>query len=246
MNNDDFFSKKEEKVEPVNQPQESKVKVGEKEYTQEELSKLVGLGEVAHEYETKWNRPISEFYPDYTQKSQQLAELRRQEEEVKKQQLTEKANSGNQLSPEEAKQMARQQAKELGLITDDSIQDYVNQAVSNAMAGQKLINESENLVNQMTQKGLPKIELTDLLAYMDGNNPTGTKFGTPEMAYQDKYRGEIESWKSKQIQNLKPEGMVTNDQSTAGGKVPQQNSITSKEALTQAIRASLTRGHGGA
>ena len=72
---DDFFEDKNKTDETP------KVKVGDKEYTQEELSGLVGLGETAKEYETKWNRKISEFYPDYTQKSQRLSELEKKDAE---------------------------------------------------------------------------------------------------------------------------------------------------------------------
>jgi len=105
---DDFFEDKNKTDETP------KVKVGDKEYTQEELSGLVGLGETAKEYETKWNRKISEFYPDYTQKSQRLSELEKKdaerarvadeqlkrEQEEKDKELAERQEAGK-LTPEE-------------------------------------------------------------------------------------------------------------------------------------------------
>ena len=78
-------------------PQETPetVKVGEKEYTQDELNNIVQLGETARDYETKWNRKVSEFYPDYTQKSQKLAEFERAEDERRKSELESKLKKVN-------------------------------------------------------------------------------------------------------------------------------------------------------
>ena len=52
---DDFFNKQDPKVDDTTP---TPVKIGEKEYSQEELTKLVGLCKTEQEYETKWNRPI--------------------------------------------------------------------------------------------------------------------------------------------------------------------------------------------
>ena len=99
--------KEDVKVEPQ---EPEKVKVGEKEYTQEELTSVVGLGETAKEYETKWNRPIGEFYPDYTQKSQKLSEYEKKEKEAQEIRLKEKVKAKEELSPEEAKKLALEEA----------------------------------------------------------------------------------------------------------------------------------------
>jgi len=71
----DFFdeTKLEEKEEETTEPE--KIKVGEKEYTQDELNKVVGLGETASEYEQKWNSPIKDIYKGYTQTTQEKKEL---------------------------------------------------------------------------------------------------------------------------------------------------------------------------
>ena len=96
------------------EPQDTKVKVGEKEYSQDELSQLVGLGETAQEFETKWNRKIGDFYPDYTQKSQKLAEFEKAEADRQRVELQAKADA-NELSPEESRRLVLQQPKEYGL-----------------------------------------------------------------------------------------------------------------------------------
>lgn len=239
----DFFTKPEPQPMQPEPAQPTTVQVGNKQYTQEELNNLVNLGETAQEYEKQWNRPIKDFYPDYTQKSQKLAEYERERQQAEQQRLQEKSQEG-QLTPEEARQVALQQAKELGIVTNDVFQDQVNQAVANAMAGQELINDSRALLAEQTQKGLPNVELTDLLAYMNGNNPTGTRFGTPDMAYNDMFSKEIGSFREQQLNSLRPQGMVTNEQS-GGNQLPQSNPPLTREALAQRIQETLSRSRGG-
>ena len=70
---DDFFLEEPKTEEAETEPE--KIKLGEKEYTQDELSKLVGLGETANELETKWNTKIDRLYPEYTKATQERKEL---------------------------------------------------------------------------------------------------------------------------------------------------------------------------
>ena len=67
MADTDFFDKPEEKVDEPKEEEkqeEAKVKVGEKEYTQDELSKLVGLGEIGAEAEEKFNVKLDKVWPN--------------------------------------------------------------------------------------------------------------------------------------------------------------------------------------
>lgn len=242
----DFFDKTPDETKPV---EPTPVKVGEKEYNQEELSQLVGLGESAREYETKWNRKIGDFYPDYTQKSQKLAEFERREleekaarervdEEAKKKELEEKAKS-NQLSPEELKVMAQQQAKELGIVTRDEFSSEVNKAVSAALSARQLVDDINAVVSEATEKGQPRTTAEDVLKYIDEN---GVK--SPEKAYKLMFEKEIDQWKEDKLKGLQPRGMETQTGSTAGAKQGPPPKPITKENLSQIIRESLTRGRG--
>jgi len=238
----DFFDKKTETPEPP-----SSVKVGEKEYTQDELSQLVGLGESAREYETKWNRKIGEFYPDYTRKSQRLAELEkadedrsRLEEEEKQKALNEKAKGGtDNLSPEEVRQVALKQARELGIVTTDVFDTRVKKAIADAFAGSKLIDDVSAVLSGAEEKGQPKSTVEDLLRYMD---ETGVK--NPEKAYKLKFEDELDKWKEDKLKGIKPRGMETQIGSTAGSKAPPPPQLITRDNLAQAIRESLTRSRG--
>ena len=240
---DDFFNKQDTKVDD---PTPTPIKVGEKEYSQDELTKLVGLGETAQEYETKWNRPIKDFYPDYTQKSQKLADFERQQadqaktlEEQKAKDLEAKAQKGQDLSPEEARAMARKQAQDLGLVTDDRLDNEVNRRVANALAAKELIEDVKSILDGAKEKGQPQTTPEDLLKYMDDS---GVK--SPEKAYKLMYESEIDKWKEEQLKKIKPNGFMTQDSSTAGAKAPPPPQTITRENLGQAIRDSLMRGQG--
>lgn len=241
MADDPFYQKPEE------QPAESQtVKVGEKEYTQDELSKLVGLGETAQEYESKWNRGIAEFYPDYTKKSQRLAELERAEEErqkaqetQKQQELTERSKQG-QLTPEEMTQVARQEAKKLGLVLNDDIESLVQQGVSKALEGQRVLDETNKTVAEVKKNYDITTSALDILKYMDEE---GIK--SPSVAVKMMYEEQIDKVKAQKLQSIKPQGMTTQEQSTAGASSAPQKTTITRENLADAIRASLTRGGRG-
>src|SRR3990167_5392269 len=160
--------------------EETKVKVGEKEYSQEELNSLVNLGETAKEYETKWNRKISEFYPDYTQKSQRLSDYEKKEaerariadEQLKSEQaekdkeLAERQEAGK-LTPEEQRVFAIKQAKELGLVTREEFETEVDKRVARYRTGEKLIDDTKVAIDTAQEKYGVKTSVDEVLKYMD-------------------------------------------------------------------------------
>src|SRR3990167_6585037 len=100
----DFFAEEDAQDEQPESQEPEKVKIGEKEYSQEDLAKLVGDGEKVAELEGKWNTKIDKLYPEYTKSRQELADLKKQQEEAiakAKLEIEQKAQQGQQLSPEE-------------------------------------------------------------------------------------------------------------------------------------------------
>jgi len=243
---DDFFEDKNKTDETP------KVKVGDKEYTQDELSGLVGLGETAKEYETKWNRPIKEFYPDYTKKSQRLAELERKEaeraqiaeEQLKREQvdkdkeLAERQEAGK-LTPEEQRSFAIKQAKELGLVTRDEFESEVDKRVARYRTGEKLIDDTRVAIDEFKEKYGVNSTVDDVLKYMDENG-----FRKPEKALKDMFEPQVDKWKEEQIKKLRPEGFFSQDTGTAGAKEPPKREPITKDKLKEAIRNSLFRSRG--
>ena len=243
---DPFFDKEEENKEV------EKVKVGEKEYTQDELNNLVNLGQTAKEYETKWNRKISEFYPDYTQKSQKLSELEKKEaerariadEQLKREQVEKDKEYAqraqkNQLTPEEERAYAIKQAKELGLVTREEFETEVDRRVARYRTGEKLIDDTRVAIDEFKEKFGVNSTVDEVLKYMDENG-----FKKPEKALKDMFEPQIDKWKEDRLRSIRPDGMFTQDRSSAGGKAPSPRIPITKDKLSEAIRNSLTRSRG--
>src|ERR1700756_2913716 len=109
---DKFFNDDIEEV--VDEPQT--FKLGEKEYSQDDLSRLVGLGEIAAEAEEKYKTKIDRVWPEFTKLSQAKSDWERQ-----KQELESKVNQpAQQIQPTSAeltaeqREIARKQIEDLG------------------------------------------------------------------------------------------------------------------------------------
>ena len=228
----DFYSDEQPQQPVQEEVVEEKIKLGEKEYTQEELNDLVGLGEVAKEYEQKWNRKIDQFWPDYTQKSQKLAQLEEKEKERDELELRSKLSSGSQLSLEEQQKLAREQAKTLGLVTRDEFDEEINKRITEVLTGKDLIADTIVVIDQAVEKGQPKTTVEELLRYMEEN---GVR--KPDVAYKLKYEAELDQWKQGQLSKIRQPGLQTQETSTAGAKQPESPPTPSnREALRNAIR----------
>ena len=222
---------KEGAQEAVKEAQEvEKVKVGEKEYSQEELSSVVGLGEKARDFETKWNRPIDQLYPDYTQKSQKLSDYEKREKEAEEAKLKEKVEAKEELSPEEARKVVLAEADILGLVH----QGNVNQFINSFLQARDLLDDTDAIVSQTQEEGKPKTTTQELLAYME---ETGIK--SPELAYKSKFEKELDEWKEKQLSKVKGNSMQTLDTSNAGSKQPEQKQPKNWDELRDTMRSYL-------
>ena len=214
---DNFFKEPNKNMEEQNQEQViEKVKVGEEEYTQEELSKLVGLGKIGQEAESKYNVTLDKVWQNH---QSTINDKKALEEELKtyKDKEIQAAKSKEEVSQEEAEKMALEQAEKLGLMTKKSVDQYIAQVFS----ARDLINQTQSAISKHVSEGKPDITTDDLLAYMDEQ---GIK--NPDAAYKLKFEPEIEKIKEAKLSTIKQNGVVTNQTSTAGAKVPEPVKIT--------------------
>lgn len=205
---DDFF--KEEA--PVAETEEAtaepeKIKVGDREFTQEELNRRIGLSDIALEAEEKYDRPISKFYPEFTKARQEADQLKAELEAIKNQ--AKPVVPGQELSPEELKEQALKQAAELGIVTVKDIDKYVTQQIQTF----RLLDNIDNIISDAKEVGKPQISQKELVDYMV---ETGIK--NPQDAYDFKFKNELKQWEQKQLESIKKPNMVTDQSSTAGGK----------------------------
>lgn len=218
----DFFKKddaEEVKVEGEEQVEEQevpeKVKIGEDEYTQDELNSLVALGKIGKEAEEKYDTKIDKVWPDYTKKSQLLKELEEKErvrEEENKAAVEKKADEGEELTPQEQRERAISQANELGLVTKDSFKEFYRQQRD----GERLLEECTGLEKELDGKdGRPAFSTKEVLDHM-----ASTGIRDPNRAYKDKHEEQLDRWKEEKISGSKREGLVSEGSSATGSKEP--------------------------
>lgn len=216
---DDFFQDGTG-VEPVVE----KIKLGDEEYSQDELQKLVGLGKIGLEAEEKYKTPIGKVWPKYQQvinenKELRDAEVKRQsDEESRKTQQEIAANPNRQLTPDEMKKEALRQAEELG-IGPDSIRNTVMQVIQ----GQQLLQDINGVISSMKADGLPDTNVDDVIQHMQ---ETGIR--NPEKAYKDMFEKEWIADQTRKLQSIKSPGLSTITSSTAGSKQPKDLKITNE------------------
>lgn len=213
---------------------EETVKLGEKEYTQEELQRLVGLGEQAYELESKWDTKIDRLMPEYSKSREELKSLKEQKDLEARQRLEEKQAAGEGLTEDERIRMAKEEARKLGLVTVDDFDSYYQQR----RAGEKLLEQVDSHVESMAKEGKPKTSTADLLQYMAD---TGVK--DPKIAYKLMFEPELKRLEQEELSSLKPAGLYTQSSSTAGAKQPQPVAIT-KDNLGDLLTEVLSRSSG--
>lgn len=209
-----------------------KIKVGDIEYSQDELSRYVGLGKIAEEVETKYNTKIDRVYPEYTRAQQELKELR----PIKQQWEQERLKPA--VPEDEAIRQAKDAARKVGLVTDEDFAELMaksfRQQYLQERQAEKLLEEATSLETKYDgTDGRPKFSAEEILNYM---RDTGIR--SPEKAYKDKYESEIDAWKEQQLSKSRRPGLTTLSSTTAGGKQPSPVR-PNKDNLQDLIRESL-------
>lgn len=202
-------------------------KLGEKEYTQEELSKLVGLGEIARESEEKFKTPIDKVWPSYTKTTQENADLKKELEELKNRPSETVSTNLSDLTPQQ-KEEALKAADALGIGPNS-----FRQIVREELAAKDLISDVSSVIVDAKKEGYPETTTEDLLRHMQD---TGIK--NPAKAYKDLFETELDEIKEKKLATIKPSGMITTQASTAGSKQPEKIAVN-KSNLGQIIAEAL-------
>ena len=211
------------------------ITVGDQTYSQDELQSLVGLGRIAQEAETTYNTKIDRVWPQYTKQQQELKELRAQKEAWEVPKVVEKQPDMNAAE-------ARQAARQLGIVTEDGISDFVGKEFpilyQQFRSAERLMDQATALESTYNgSDGRPAFHSQEMFDYM---KETGIR--TPEQAYKIKYESEIDAWKESHLSKAKKPGLVTNSAATAGGKLPaaiQVNKDNLMDLVQQGIRGEL-------
>ena len=219
----------EEAVEP------EKIKIGEEEYTQDDLSQLVGLGKIAKEAEEKFNVKVDGIWPKFQQTINENVQYRKAEEERKKSEedssLQTKVQTGEELSEEEQLKLAAVKLREMGFVSADEI----DKRVAAVLEGKEMLQHVRGLVDEQAKEGNPKTTEEELLTYMNENG-----IRKPEIAYKLMFEKELDEIKHEKMGTLKKDQFVTDGSQSAGSKIPQAKPIT-RANLTEALNEALNR-----
>lgn len=211
----------DEPTEPVVEPTETveevtKIKLGEDEYTQEELQRLVGLGKIGDEAEQKYKIKIEGVWPNLQRTINEKKDLERQIEELKTKPQTSTVQQESAILTEDLKRKALEQAEALG-IGPRAMEGVMRQVVRDEIAARDLINDVSSVISSAESDGKPTTTVDRILQHMQ---ETGIK--NPDKAYKDLFETELDKWKEAKLSTLRPSSMTTTQQSTAGGKYPAQ------------------------
>lgn len=214
---DNFFNQ-----EPELQEQEvEKIKLGDDEYTQDELTKLVGLGKIGLEAEAKYHTRIDRVWPQFQQtigeKKQLQEQLAQAQAERQVQQQQPQAPSNQPMTEVQMRDQAIKAAEDLG-IGPKSIQ----KTVMDIIQGQQLLGDINSTIDDMTADGLPSTTTEEIIAHMQ---QTGIR--NPQKAYKDMFEKEWVESQTTKLEQIRTKGLPTISGSTAGSKQPAPVKITS-------------------
>jgi hypothetical protein len=219
-----FFTGKQDEAPEVETQEEieAKIKLGEMEYSQDELQSLVGLAQKTKEAEQKYNTSFEKVWPEYGRSQSELKKARERIEELER--LSQESQDPElTASVAEAKQAAR----EIGLILDDDLEARVSGVMQKSFQrfyteqreAEQLLGELEKLEGDIgSQEGdtRPKFNKTQVLEHM-----VNTGFKDPMKAYEDLYRSETDEWRARKLLEARKPGLVTQEQGGAAPKMPE-------------------------
>lgn len=223
------------------------ITLGEKEYSQEELSKLVDYGNKYQEFEKEYDTDPKKAWSAYGKMSNEIGELREKGKEADKlkvelEELKSKpgnTNSAGELTPEAIRE-AKAAARKLDILTKDDIDDilkergYVKQSdVDNSFASREGVAKFKELEGKHDgSDGLPKFDQDDMLSYMERN-----RVSDPEMAYRMKNADKLAEYRAEEIMKEKYPSIVTS-KAGADDKKPKADPVT-KDNLSEKLMEKL-------
>jgi hypothetical protein len=239
---DKFFEEKEEN----NEQETDKIKLGETEFTQDELNELVGAGRKLKEIESKQGQPIEEVLKSWGKRGERLGEWKKatgaqKPDEYLAKISEEKNKSPEQLSREEMKAKVLAEAREYGILTKEDLQVdnfLTKQDYEKIRSGEKTLNAVRTTIKKNVRMGYPAVKDEDLLKFMsDPKNP-----GDPKNAYKIMFEKEIKEVDMKKLNTLKGKPIYTDSKQTAGGKEFTPKKPTNLEGLREAMKVHMNSG----
>lgn len=209
---DSFFNKEDDKPEVI--------KLGDKEFTQEELNAKIGLAEKIEALEKAQGQPVDEIVKSWGQRGNAIGDLKHQLEEKEKALEAATRKPTNVEWTQEMKDQAKAQLEELlggAPVTNKGLEDWYNQR----RYAEKVVEQSEKLEKEIDgSDGRPKFVMEDVIKHMGESG-----FKDPMKAYKDLHDQELDAWAKKELESAKGKSTFTNTNGTKD-KQPEPLKVT--------------------
>lgn len=221
---DKFFNEGKEEEESETEP--SKIKLGETEFTEDELTDLVGKAKKIKEFEEKQGQSWDEVAKSWGKRGERIGTLKKELEEVKSK-LDSIPKTEEQLTKEERETKIRQELNRFGVVTKEELENYYKEQ----RGKERVVSRTNKVIRQAKRDGYPETTPEQLIKFMaDPANPNN-----PEVAYKIMFEKEIDRIKSEKLESLRKKGMTTTTKNNAGAKDFTPQKIT-KENLRSTLK----------
>ncbi len=223
----DFFNNEEEKQEP------EKIKLGDNEFSPEELQELVGAGQRLKDIETKNNQKIDDIVTSWGRRGNEIGEYKQKLEVAEAERKANETKTPEQLTEDQQKEAVIQEAKKYGLLTREEAKAMVEEVYTEKRSGERILSSVNKVLREAKAKGQPETDAESLLKFMA--DPSNPKDATK--AYKIMFEKELDKWKEERLAKAKTgSGMINhNSQSTAGGKTFTPPTVT-RQNLDSVLR----------
>lgn len=212
---------------------EEKIKIGEVEYSTQEVDDLMGAGKRLKEMEEKQGQPVDDILKSWGRRGEEIGNYKKQVEELnsKVAELSKPPKKeGEALTEAEIEVQVKAEAKKYGLLTSEEARDLATEIYNNNRAGEKLLSRTSRVLKEAKKDGRPVVEVEKLLEFMA--NPDNPK--DPQNAYDIMFKKELKDWETAQVGKLKNKGMAT-ETGTSANKEPERKTIVGQDALKAAL-----------
>lgn len=237
----------------------NKVRVGDQDFDPNELADLVAKGKLAQEIETKQNVDLKELYPEYTRKSQLLKDPEKLKDYLSSQfgeastqhaGKTPKDDGEETALPAEVqKEIA--QARKLGFIHKDDVEDIVKRAVSAASTTTKAELKLEGRLTELeklydgsdTAPVKIKFDKNKVLDYMVENFSEARRVPDPEDIFKLLNLAEFKKTDAK-TKEPTPTPPVTEKAGSTGTRTPKGRDVPSfkdEESMRKYLEEEFTK-----
>jgi len=231
----------EDQAEEAQEPEPEKVKVGETEFTSEELEELVGAGRRLREIEEKQGQPVDEILTSWGKRGERIGEYKKKLGEYEKElEKVKNPPSQEQVNDEQMRAQVLAELKKYDVPTLAEVKEVIKDVYNQNRAGERMLANVNKVLRQAKRDGKPTAEPQKLLEFM--SDPANPK--DPEKAYKLMFEPELEAWKEERINKVKKPTMLAETKSTAGAKKPEFKVPSNREDLRDVLKSALY-GEGG-